>query len=339
MSTITNQRAAREGTLLLTRRDIAELLSLDECIAAVEQAFRLHGEGKTPQPGILGIPAQEGGFHIKAATLELAKPYFAVKVNGNFMRNMERFGMPNILGVIVLCHGEHGYPLALMDSIEITIQRTGAATAVAAKHFARLESRVATVCGCGNQGRIQLRALTKVLPIERVYAFDTDERQAQQFSSDLSNELHLEVRAVQDLAKAVGASDVCVTCTPSRRSFLNREYVAPGAFIAAVGADAPEKQELDPTLLASSTVVVDILDQCATIGELHHALEQGLITRAAVHAELGEVVVGRKPGRTSAEEIVIFDSTGTALQDVAAAALAYEKALAAGVGITLHLAG
>src|SRR5215211_5438174 len=153
-----------EGTLLLKRSDIAALLSIEECMAAVEQSFRLYAEGKTAPPGILGIHARDGGFHIKAGLLELSRTYFAAKTNANFPQNMKRFGLPLIQGVIVLCDGENGYPLALMDSIEITIQRTGAATAVAAKYLARANSKVVTVCGCGNQGRISLRALKVVLP-------------------------------------------------------------------------------------------------------------------------------------------------------------------------------
>jgi len=328
-----------EGTLLLKRAEIAALLSLDECIAAVEQAFWLYAEGKTQPPGILGMHARDGGFHIKAAGLELGRSYFAVKTNGNFFRNRQRFGMPNIQGIIVLCNGENGYPLALMDSIEITIARTGAATAVAAKYLARLQAKVATICGCGNQGWIQLRAVVRVRGLKRAFACDTDESQAQQFASELSDELQIEVQAVRDLPQAIRQSDVVVTCTPSRQYFLHGEDVAPGTFIAAVGADSPEKQELDPSLLASSKIVVDILEQCASIGELHHAIEKGLLTTADVHAELGEVIAGSKPGRTSEDEIIVFDSTGTALQDVAAAAVVYEKALRAGSGVRLDFAG
>jgi ornithine cyclodeaminase/alanine dehydrogenase-like protein (mu-crystallin family) len=170
-----------------------------------------------------------------------------------------------------------------------------------------------------------------------VYAFDSDEAQARSFASEMAGELGIVIEAVNDLAQAVSQSDICVTCTPSREYFLNREMVAKGTFIAAVGADSPDKQELDPALMRGNKVVTDILEQCATIGELHHALEKGLLTRAEVHAELGEVVTGRKPGRTSEEEIIIFDSTGTALQDAAAAAIVYEKAVGEGSGVMLNL--
>src|SRR5262245_1651549 len=327
-----------KGTLLLGRHDVATLLSLDECIAAVEQAFKLHAEGRSLPPAALGMHARGGGFHIKAAGLELARPYFAAKVNGNFFQNKQRFGMPNIQGVIALCDAENGYPLAVMDSIEITIIRTGAATGVAAKYLARPDATVATISGCGNQGRISLRALAAVRRLERVYAFDIDHEQAERYANEFSSELRITVTAVRDLSEAVGVSDICVTCTPSKEPYLNQSDVRPGAFIAAVGADNEEKQELDPRLVAASKVVVDNLDQCATIGDLKLALQQGLMTRADAHAELGEVIAGRKPGRENSKEVIVFDSTGTALQDVAAAAIVYEKAVATDRGILLDFA-
>src|SRR5215218_2220283 len=128
-------------TLLLSRGDVAELLSLDECIVAVEAAFRLDAEGKSLGPGVLGVHARDGGFHIKAAGLELSRTYFAAKVNANFPRNAERFGLPTIQGLIVLSDGDNGLPLAVMDSAEVTLLRTGAATAVAAKYLARPDSK------------------------------------------------------------------------------------------------------------------------------------------------------------------------------------------------------
>lgn len=320
------------GTLLLTRGEVSRSLDLDECIRAVENAFRLHGEGRALGPASLGVPAEAGGFHVKAGGLPLSRPYFAAKVNGNFFENARRFGMPNIQGLIVLCDAENGYPLALMDSIEITIARTGAATAVAAKHLARQDSRVATICGCGNQGAVQLRVLARSFGLEQAYAFDREPESARRFAQAMSRELGFPVEAVSEPGPPALRSDICVTCTPSRRYFLERSMVSPGTFIAAVGADSPEKQEIDPEILASSTVVADVLEQCSQIGEIHHALEAGTISAASVHAELSEVVSGKKPGRTRREEITVFDSTGTALQDVAAAAVVFEKALAEGLG-------
>src|SRR5882724_10485484 len=321
-----------DGTLLLTGRDVAALLSIEECMVAVEHAFKLYGEGRTSPPGILGVHARDGGFHIKAGLLELDRSYFAAKVNANFPDNGKRYGLPTIQGVVVLCDAENGYPLALIDSIEITIQRTGAATGVAAKHLARPDSKAVTICGCGNQGRISLRALTRVLSLGKVWAYDRDQSQAQHFARELGKELGMDIEVVADLETAVRQSDVCVTCTPSKQPFLKADFIGPGTFIAAVGADNPEKQELELALLGRNKLVVDVLEQGATIGELHHALDARVITRDDVYGELGDVIAGIKPGRISSDEIIIFDSTGMALQDVVTAAAVYEKALTKGTG-------
>ena len=324
--------------LVLPPQQIRDLLTIDECIVAVEHAFRLYGEGKTVPPAVLSMHAPGGGFHVKTGLLELSRPYFGAKVNGNFPENRKHFGLPTIQGVIVLCDAERGSPLAVMDSRDITSLRTGAATAVAAKYLARPDSRIVTICGCGNQGCVQLKALSRVCRLHKVFAYDKSEEQALGFARELSEDLAIPVTWVNDLAAAVRHSDICVTCTPSRQPLLNLDDVMPGTFIAAVGADNPEKQELQPELMAKSKIVVDILEQCAVMGDLHHALAAGVVTRGDVHAELGEVVAGKKPGRESEEEIVIFDITGMALQDVAAAAVVYERAVQRGVGFRLSLA-
>jgi alanine dehydrogenase len=324
-------------TRILTRRDVQALLGWDECIAAVETAFRRHAEGRSLSPGVLGVRAPHGGFHIKAAGLELGRLYFAAKTNANFPDNPRRHALPAIQGVIVLCDAEDGRPLALMDSIEVTLRRTAAATAVAARHLARPESRTVTICGCGVQGRAQLRALARVLPIARAHAFDLDPAAAAAFAREMSAELGLDVTAASSHVGALANSDVCVTCTPSRQAFLLREHVRPGTFVAAVGADSADKQELAPELMAAAVVVTDVREQCAEIGDLHHALVAGAMSREDVHAELAELVAGRKPGRRSGDEVTIFDSTGTALEDVAAAAVVFEKALATGTGTSVAL--
>lgn len=301
-----------------------------ECIDVVERAFRLHGEGKAPTPGSLGVHAPHGTFHIKAGLLELDRLYFAAKTNANYPGNTERHGLPTIQGVIVLFDAERGTPLAILDSREITSLRTGAATAVAARYLARADASVATICGCGVQGRTQLAAIAAVRSLERVYAVDRNIEGATRFAREMSNTLGIEVVARADLAEAARESDICVTCTPARAPILGAGDVSPGAFVAGVGADNEDKQELDAALLARGVVVVDLIDQAAKMGDLHHALDAGVMTRDQVRGELGAVVAGRVRGRAHDDEIIIFDSTGTALQDVAAAAAVYEKA--AGVG-------
>jgi alanine dehydrogenase len=327
-----------QGTLLLSRSEVADLLSIEECIAAIERVFQMHGEGKTQPPGILGVHAHDGGFHIKAGLLELDRSFFAAKINANFPHNANRFSLPLIQGVIFLADAQNGYPLALMDSMEITIQRTGAATAVAAKYLARPDSKSILICGCGNQGRVSLQALSKIFSLERAFAYDVDRAQAERFANELSAELKIPVQTTDDLRDALKRSDICITCTPSTEFFLKQAYVQPGTFIGAVGADSETKQELEPALLAQNKTVADIVEQCASIGELHHAIASDLMTRQDVHAELGEVVAGTKRGRTSSDEIIIFDSTGMALQDVIAAATVYTKAVGRGAGRILNLA-
>jgi alanine dehydrogenase len=322
---------------ILSRRDVLELLSLRECIDAVERAFRSHAEGRTLGPGVLGVPAGRGGFHIKAAGLVDQRSYFAAKINANFPENPQRLGLPTIRGTVVLADAETGEPLAMMDSASVTALRTGAATAVAAKYLARRDSRAAAVVGCGAQGEIQLAAIAAVLPLDHVRVLDADPARAERLAARAEADLGIRVEVATDLHAALRASDVCVTCTPSRRAFVSRDDVGPGTFIAAVGADNHGKQELEPALLASSRLVVDVLEQCAEIGELQHALAAGLMTRDDVDTELGDVVTGRRPGRTDDAQITIFDSSGTALQDVAAAIVVYEKANALGRGTEVKL--
>ena len=325
--------------LILTRTDVLDLLSLPECIDAVERAFRLHAEGRTLGPGVLGMPAAGGGFHIKAAGLVGERSYFAAKTNANFSENPRRGGLPTIQGTIVLADAANGTPLAVIESGSVTALRTGAATAVAAKFLARPDARTATIVGCGVQGETQLAAITAVLPLQRVMLFDIDHTRAESLAARAAGKNGVRLEAIKDLQAALRGSDVCVTCTTSRRAFIQRDDVVPGTFIAAVGADNPEKQELAPALLASATLVVDVLQQCAEIGELHHALAANILRREQVHAELAEVVAGRRPGRTREDEITIFDSSGTALQDVAAAVVVYEKARATGRGTAVNLEG
>ncbi|MBE3135392.1 MAG: ornithine cyclodeaminase family protein, partial [Acidobacteria bacterium] len=191
---------------------------------------------------------------------------------------------------------------------------------------------------CGRQGRIQLVALKHALPLEQAYVFDSSWEAACRCAKEMSEVLQFPVIPVRDLAAAVRHSEVCVTCTPSRAAVLHAGELPAGIFVSAVGADSPDKQELDPALLAASTVVVDVLEQCAAAGELHHAVAAGLMQPSDVYAELGEIVAGVKPGRRDPDETIIFDATGTALQDVASAAAAYRKAVERNVGTWMALA-
>lgn len=326
------------ATLVLTREAIVAAMNSRDYLQPVEESFRAHSTGAIALPEVVHIPGDHGAFHVKSAGFTDGSRYVAVKVNGNFPNNPKRARLPTIQGAIVLCSGVNGFPLAILDSTEVTAQRTGAATAVAAKHLAHADSKVAAIIGCGIQGRIQLMALLHVLALERAYAFDVDSGMSAAFAAEMSERCKLPVTAVTDFADATRRSQVIVTCTPSRQKFLERRHVSPGTFIAAVGADDTDKQELDPMLLGDSCVVVDVLEQCAQIGELHHALAAGILERSHVRAELGDIILDPKRGRTSRDEIVIFDSTGCAFQDVAAAAAIYERARKQQLGVPVRLA-
>ena len=326
-------------TLILVSAEIERLLDLPSCMAAVERAFVAHAEGRTFGLAVLGIHVPGGGFHVKAAGTSTPQAHVAAKLNANFPGNGSRFGLPTIQGVVVLSDAENGFPLAVMDSAAITVLRTAAATGLAARALARGDARVATVCGLGAQSRAQLRALALVRPLERAFAHDLDPIRARTFADEMTGELGVSVHVVADLVAATRMSDLIVTCTPARRYFLEPDMVRPGTFIAAVGSDSEDKQEIAPALMAMAKVVADVRAQCAEFGDLHHAIAAGAMRASDVHAELADVLAGRRPGRENPDEIAVFDSTGTALQDVVAAVAVHERASAEGAGLRVRFGG
>lgn len=323
----------------IDRETVSSLMAPLEYVPVVEEAFRAHARGRCLAPGALHADAPEGEFHVKTGGFLEPEPRFAVKANAGFFANERLRGLPNIQGVILLFDASDGRLLALLDSVEITIRRTAAATAAAARALARRDASSIAVLGCGTQARAHLEMLCDLLPIERGFAWSRDPERAERFARAMTERLARPVEAVRDPADAVAASHVCVTCTPSREPILASGWVRPGSFVAAVGADSPEKQEVEPALLARSRVVVDLLEQCAAVGELHHALAAGAMDRKAVHGTLGEVLIGRVPGRTDPDEIFLFDSTGTALQDAAAAEAVYRRAVRSSGGMAGGTAG
>ena len=322
---------------LLTKWDVERLLDIRSCIDGVENAFRLKGEGRPSHGGILGVPVAGGGFHAKAALLELSRPYFAAKINANFPENPLTRGLPTIQGVLVLFDASNGRPLAVMDSTAITTLRTAAASAVAANCLARREAHTATFVGCGVQARAHVAAISAVRGLERAFAFDLDEAKAITFARETQTLHAFEILVATDLGKATRNSDIVVTTTSAKRAFLGRDHLSSGAFVAAVGADNEHKQEIEVDLLRTSVIIADDLEQSATIGDLHHALDAGVVARSDVRATLDEVVAGVKPGRISEDEIIIFDSTGMAIEDVAAASIVFERAIADGAGLLVQL--
>jgi ornithine cyclodeaminase/alanine dehydrogenase-like protein (mu-crystallin family) len=207
---------------------------------------------------------------------------------------------------------------------------------VAASHLAREDASVLAIVGCGIQGLQHVRALSEVRTLRSANLFDVDAVAATSLAKRVADQFHIPTRVGSSPADAVKSADLVVTCTTSTAYLLDAADIAPGSFVAGVGVDAEHKRELSPALLAQSSVVVDLLDQCAAFGDLHHAIEAGVMTDADVHAELGEIVVGSKSGRTSREETFVFDSTGMALQDAATAVVVLERARANGLGVEVR---
>jgi len=327
-------------TLILTAPEVASLLDLRTCIEAVEEAFDALGRGSVAPPSVLGVHVPSGGFHIKAGTLAVgSRAYFAAKANANFPSNPDRVGLPSIQGVLVLCDAEVGTPLLVADSSRLTELRTAAATAVAARHLSRPVSSVATLVGCGAQAFSQLGALGSVRRLRRVILIDRVEQRAVDLAARLRDASGVEVEIGRDLGAAVASSDIVVTCTTSREPIVLPDMLRPGTFVAAVGADNPEKCEVAPDVMAQAKVVVDSVGQCADIGDLRHAIASGAMRVEDVHAELGSVVAGASPGREADDEVIVFDSTGLGLQDVAAAVALYRRAERGALGLRLALAG
>ena len=313
--------------LVIDADEITRLLDMASCIQAVEAAFRARGEGRAAPSATLGFPLEGGGLHVKVASMNLSRPYVVTKVNANFPRNPEERQLPTIQGALVLFDATCGTPLAVMDSAPITTMRTAATTAVAASHLARKDASTVTFVGCGVQARAHLNALCEVRFVERVFAVDNRPNAADEFRKFAIAAHGVACSVPNSLRRAARASDIVVTSTPSERAILHLDDVAEGTFVAAVGADNEHKREIDPELLRESVIIVDDLEQCARIGDLHHALAEGVLAKNYVRGSLDEVVSGTRPGRCAESETIVFDSTGLALEDVAAAAVVYDRAI------------
>ena len=318
------------------REAVLRLLDMPSCVRAVEHAFRARGEGWPTPSAMTGLELTNGTLHTKTAGLTLSRPYAAAKVNANFPHNPIEHDLPTIQGVLVLFDGTNGVPLAIMDSAPVTTIRTAATSAVAASLLARTDASTVTFVGCGVQARAHFEALRHVRTLDRIFAIDTRAALAHEFTVLIRATCDADVTVASSVAAAARASDIIVTTTPSRSALLDIGDVSPGVFIAAVGADNEHKLEIAPALLRTAAVVVDDLEQCAHFGDLHHALAAGVMRREDVRASLDQVVAGTKPGRLDDAEVVVFDSTGLAIEDVAAAALVYERAAAAGVESMLN---
>jgi ornithine cyclodeaminase len=294
-------------------------------VAAVREAFRADGEGRTVVPAVINlqVPGTRGEFHVKTAWVD-GVALIAVKVASGFYDNPAR-GLPTGSGLMALFDATTGMPMGLLfDNGFLTDIRTGAAGAVAADCLARRKVDTIGVIGSGVQARHQIACLREVRRFRRMVAWSIDRPGLEQYCEEMRDAHGLEAIAASSAEDACRAADILITATPSRAPIVRAEWLRPGLHITAVGSDTPGKQELDAACLArADMVVVDALAQCARFGELSHALAAGLMRETDVWAQLGEVVAGRKTGRTGDDQITICDLTGVGFQDTAIAALAW----------------
>jgi ornithine cyclodeaminase/alanine dehydrogenase-like protein (mu-crystallin family) len=328
--------ATSRDVTLLSGHDLRRLVRPQVVIKALREAYAALADHPEDRGRSVGFTIEGGSIHVKSALLPGSHLAFAAKLNVNLPDNWNRHQLPTIQGLVVLADARSGRPLAVMDSITLTGLRTAAAAALAASYGGRIASRSLAVIGCGAQAGYQLEALRALFPLDSVRVFDIDRARAAAFAETAATDT-CAVTVGSSVAEAVAGVELCVTCTTSRSPVLTDNLPLAGCFVAAVGADNPEKQEIAPALMARARVLVDDLDACAAGGDLHHALRDGAMTRDQVHADLAELAAGRKRGRGSADELVIFDSTGTGVQDVAAAWAAYREALGTSTGVRFDL--
>ena len=325
--------------LLLFEREIRGLIGPNEARPVVRDAFAKLARGEAILPGVinLDIPESRAEVHVKGAHLR-ATPFFSIKVASGSYDNPAR-GLPVGSGMFLVFDATTGFPRAvLFDNGYLTELRTGAAGAVAADLLARKDIERVGIVGVGSQARYQLEALLGVRTPERVIAYGRSEPKAIAYAKEMEERHGVQVLPAKTVEQAVRGSDVVVTVTPSKEPLVRAEWVLPGMHITAVGSDGPDKQELDVGVLAKADkVVADRLDQCLRLGEIHHAVEAGVLTRDRVYAELGAIVAGSKPGRERDEEITVADLTGVGVQDAAVANVVVDEALRRGLGKVLDI--
>ncbi|HZR32093.1 MAG TPA: hypothetical protein VFA76_09600 [Terriglobales bacterium] len=334
------------AVLVLRESEIRRLLDPAACVQAVEEALAAYSSGKAELPAVIGldIPEHRGEIHIKAGHLH-GGSHYAVKIASGFPENTELGISPNG-GMVLVFDAMTGAPAAfLLDNGFITDLRTAAAGAVAAKHLARKEIHSVAVIGSGGQARYQTELIYLVREFREVKVWGRDPGRTARCVDDLKarfqllgNDKGISFRTAGSAREAAAGADLVVTTTASRRPLVQAEWLKAGALIIAVGSDAPDKQELEVDVLArADRIIADSIPQCIRLGEIHHALEAGAISKEKICAELGEIASSGKPGRRTEQEIIVCDLTGVGVQDVASAALVLARARAAGVGERLQL--
>lgn len=323
---------------ILTEIDLRKCVGIDlDEIAEIENAFTWLSEGRVIMPPIMhiGVNENNGDVDIKSAYVRGLES-FAVKLGAGFFENY-RLGLPNSPAMMVVLSAKTGFAEAvLLDNAYLTDVRTGAAGAVAAKYLSRSNVETVGQIGTGAQGRYQMIGLKAVRDYKRLIAYDIDALSLEKYIQEMPAVLEVDVIAAKNPRSVIEVSEIVVTSTPSTKPYIKAEWLHPGLHITCMGADLPEKQELEPEALEKADMLVcDHKSQCIAMGELHHGFRAGILSSDSDIMELGEITSGRKTGRISEDQITVCDLTGTGVQDTAIALLAVQKAGELGLGIEI----
>ncbi|GHC72128.1 ectoine utilization protein EutC [Limoniibacter endophyticus] len=322
---------------ILLEKDLRAIVKLDSsAVDCVEQAFAALATESVAMPPILrlDIPEYRGEVDVKTAYVP-GFDGFAIKISPGFFDN-PKLGLPSLNGLMILFSAKTGLVQSLLlDNGYLTDVRTAAAGAVAARHLAREDASAAAIFGAGVQARLQLEALMLVRPIKSARIWARDHAKAQQLARVMAQEHGLDIVAKADPGEAVRGADIIVTTTPAEKPILKAEWLEPGQHLTAMGSDAEHKNEIEPAVFARTIYVADRTTQTRILGELHHAIKAGAVMPDQSFAEIGAVIAGKAPGRTSADEITFADLTGTGVQDTAIANLALARARDANSGQTI----
>lgn len=310
---------------VVEERELRARVGEEEALAAVERAFRAIAGNEVVQPPPMAFDFVEarGEVHVKGAHLK-DSPIFALKVASGFYSNLDR-GLALASGLVMVFDAATGYPLVVLhDNAYLTELRTAGAGALATRLLTSERVEKMAVLGTGSQARYQLRAIANVRALGEVAAWSPRAENRRRYADEMRRELGLSVVPAGSVEEAVADAELVVTVTPARKPFLKASAIARGATVVAVGSDAPDKQELEVDLLAlADKVIADKLEQCARLGEIHHALEAGVLRADDVYGELGDVVTGKLPGREG-DELIVCDLTGVGAQDAALAEIVWE---------------
>jgi alanine dehydrogenase len=327
-------------TLLLSQKDVASVLTMDDCISAVETAFRELAQGNAimPQRAVIPISEHKGVFLGMPAFIGGDQNALGLKVVTVFPDNPSKYDMPTIFGTLLLCDPKTGKAVAIMDAGFLTAVRTGAASGVATRLLAHEDADVCTVFGAGVQAIKQLEAVNLVRPLKKVFVVDVVPEARAKFAATMSESLGIEVLETEDVKSAVESSQIIVTASSSHEPVFKGEWLQPGTHINNIGSHAPAHRELDTATVVRSKFVADLKEaNLAEAGDILIPISEGAVTADHIHADLGEILTGARPGRESAEEITLFKSCGLAVQDVASALAVYKAAQAKGVGTEVEL--